>query len=141
MRLESGEARNRLVRARVARLATASPDGVPHLVPVTFALLGDDVLTFAVDHKPKRGHDLRRLRNIAANPAVTVLADAYAEDWSTLWWTRADGTATQCAPGEAGHREAVDALTAKYPQYARRPPSATIVLIRVQAWSGWAGSG
>ena len=47
----------------------------------------------AVDHKPKRSRALQRLENIAANPAVSLLVDDYAEDWSKLWWVRADGTA------------------------------------------------
>lgn len=52
-----------------------------------------DLIFFAVDHKPKRSTGLRRLRNIAENPAVAVIADQYADDWSTLWWARADGRA------------------------------------------------
>ncbi|MFD7402344.1 pyridoxamine 5'-phosphate oxidase family protein [Streptomyces sp. NPDC059866] len=59
-------------------------------MPVTFAVL-DDVVYFAVDHKLKNTWDLRRLRNIRENPSVTVLVDHYDEDWSTLWWARADG--------------------------------------------------
>jgi len=136
MRLESDVARERIESARVARLATASADGVPHLVPVTFALLDDNVLTFAVDHKPKRTNDLRRLRNIAANPAVSVLVDEYDDDWSRLWWARADGTAS--IHTDAGAREpAVRALVAKYRQYTVQPPLGAVVRITVQRWSGW----
>ena len=71
--------------ARVARLATVSATGQPHLVPVTFAVDGDMIYT-AVDHKPKTTTRLRRLANIAANPQVTLLADHYADDWDQLWW-------------------------------------------------------
>ena len=49
----------RFATCRVARLATAGPDGLPHLVPIVFALVGD-VLHTAVDGKPKR---TRRLKN------------------------------------------------------------------------------
>jgi len=129
------EARERFAAARVARLATASASGVPHLVPVTFAVRGDTVV-FAVDHKPKSTTALRRLRNIAENPAVCFLADGYAEDWSRLWWARADGTARVLAPGA----EPVSWLVAKYEQYAERPPEHAVVVTEVRRWSGWTGS-
>ncbi|SEF21883.1 PPOX class probable F420-dependent enzyme, Rv0121 family [Amycolatopsis pretoriensis] len=129
------EARSRFAAARVARLATVSAAGVPHLVPVTFAVRGDQVV-FAVDHKPKSSVALRRLANIAENPAVCFLADGYAEDWSRLWWTRADGTARVLAPGA----EPVSWLVEKYAQYRKRPPEHAVVVTRVHKWSGWTGS-
>ena len=76
----------------VARLATADATGRPHVVPICFVVDGD-TLYFAVDAKPKRTTDLKRLRNIAANPAVSVLFDHYEDDWSKLWWVRVDGAA------------------------------------------------
>ncbi len=87
------EARRRFASARVARLATVSAQGRPHLVPCTFALDGDSIYV-AVDHKPKTTTNLKRLRNIAANPNVAMLADHYDEDWQSLWWARADGVAS-----------------------------------------------
>ena len=63
---------------------------MPHLVPITFAVDGD-ALYSAVDAKPKSTRALRRLANIAANPAVSVLVDHYDDDWTRLWWARADG--------------------------------------------------
>ncbi|WP_206794955.1 TIGR03668 family PPOX class F420-dependent oxidoreductase [Amycolatopsis sp. MtRt-6] len=128
------EARDRFAAARVARLATVSAEGTPHLVPVTFAVRGDTVV-FAVDHKPKSTTALRRLRNIAANPAVCFLADGYAEDWSRLWWARADGVARVEPPGG----EPVSWLVAKYEQYVARPPEHAVVVTDVHRWSGWAG--
>ncbi|KLL11112.1 MULTISPECIES: TIGR03668 family PPOX class F420-dependent oxidoreductase [Protofrankia] len=92
MNLDAGEARRRFAAARVARLATVDAAGQPHLVPVTFALQDNAIVT-AVDHKPKRSTALRRLANIAANPRVALIADHYDEDWRTLWWARADGLA------------------------------------------------
>ncbi|WP_439380288.1 TIGR03668 family PPOX class F420-dependent oxidoreductase [Amycolatopsis lexingtonensis] len=130
------EARERFAAARVARLATASASGVPHLVPVTFAVRGD-LVVFAVDHKPKSTVALRRLRNIAENPAVCFLADGYAEDWSRLWWARADGTA-RILP-DAEQAEPVSWLVAKYEQYAGRPPEHAVVVTTVHTWRGWTG--
>ncbi|WP_372665059.1 TIGR03668 family PPOX class F420-dependent oxidoreductase [Amycolatopsis kentuckyensis] len=129
------EARSRFAQARVARLATVSAAGAPHLVPVTFAVRGDQVV-FAVDHKPKSSVALRRLRNIAENPAVCFLADGYDEDWSRLWWARADGTARVLAPGA----EPVSWLVEKYEQYAGRPPEHAVVVTQVHTWRGWTAS-
>jgi PPOX class probable F420-dependent enzyme len=136
MRLPAEEARARFSGARVARLATVSAAGVPHLVPVTFAVIGERVV-FVVDDKPKSTTRLRRLDNIAARPAVCLLADVYDDDWSQLWWARADGTATVLATDA----EAVDALAARYPAYVERRPHGPVVSIEVTAWSGWAAAG
>lgn len=136
MKLDAETSRERLAAARVARLATVSPDGEPHVVPVTFAVNGD-VLVFAVDHKPKASTALRRLRNIAANPQVSVLADEYHENWHHLWWARADGTATILSAGSAEAAHGVEWLCAKYQQYRERPPSGDVVWVEVRRWSGW----
>jgi PPOX class probable F420-dependent enzyme len=135
MRLSEAEARARFAGARVARLATVSPEGVPHLVPVTFAVLGDRVV-FAIDHKPKSTTRLRRLDNIAAQPSVCLLVDVYDEDWSRLWWARADGTARILTSDEDG----LDALAARYPAYREQRPGGPVVSIDVAAWSGWSAS-
>ena len=126
----------RFASVDVARLATAGPDGAPHLVPIVFALLaGGDEIVFAVDHKPKRSRALRRLANIAADPRVSVLADHYEPDWSRLWWVRADGVARVLGTYPAGR----DALVARYPQYRATPPAGPFVAIAVTAWTAWAG--
>lgn len=136
MRLPASEARARFADARVARLATVSAAGVPHLVPVTFAVIGDRIV-FVIDDKPKSTTRLRRLDNIAARSSVCLLADVYDEDWNRLWWARADGTATVLATDE----EAIDALAARYPAYTERRPPGPVVSIEVTAWTGWAATG
>ncbi|MFL6112034.1 MAG: TIGR03668 family PPOX class F420-dependent oxidoreductase [Catenulispora sp.] len=115
-----------------AVLATADASGVPHLVPVVFAAIGDG-LALVVDHKPKRTTDLKRLRNIAVNPHVSLLAEHYSADWRTLWWVRADGTARIGAVTP----EMLAALQARYPQYAEVPPTGAAVVVTVAKWSGW----
>ncbi|MEU6996707.1 TIGR03668 family PPOX class F420-dependent oxidoreductase [Nonomuraea sp. NPDC046570] len=121
---------------RVARLATVGGDGVPHLVPVTFAVRGGQVV-MAVDHKPKTTHNLRRLRNIRENPRVALLADRYDEDWTRLWWVRADGTAVVYEGGP--ERDAsVQVLCEKYAQYRGRTPEGPVIVVEVARWSGWA---
>ena len=140
--MDTTEVRRRFEATRVARLATVDAAGQPHIVPITFALLGTHTIVTAVDHKPKRTTALRRLDNIAANPAVAVLVDHYANDWSELWWARADGTARMVPPGaEPGlHREALDALADRYPQYRETRPAGAVIVIEVGRWSGWAAT-
>jgi PPOX class probable F420-dependent enzyme len=129
-------ARGRLAAARVARLASVTPSGVPHQVPITLVLLGGDRIVTAVDHKPKATRDLQRLRNIRACPRVCVLADHYDEDWARLWWVRADGEAAVVTAG-ATVADATTALQEKYAQYRDRPPEGPVILIRVTTWAWW----
>ena len=127
------EARARFAACRVARLATLTDDGRPHVVPVCFAVEDDTVFT-AVDHKPKRTAALRRLANIGRHPEVALLADHYDDDWDRLWWARADGLARV-------HDQlprAIELLAGRYPQYARRPPAGPVIEISVDHWTGWA---
>jgi PPOX class probable F420-dependent enzyme len=130
------QARRRFAAAHVARLATADAAGRPHIVPVTFAVEGDVVYS-AVDAKPKRSTALKRLANVAANPAVALLVDHYADDWSELWWVRADGTGRVVDPeGPEGVR-ALSLLADRYPRFAARGP---VLAVDVRRWSGWAAS-
>ncbi|MGH7904874.1 MAG: TIGR03668 family PPOX class F420-dependent oxidoreductase, partial [Candidatus Dormibacteraceae bacterium] len=124
--------RRRVEAAAVARLGTLG-DGQVHLVPITFAIEGDS-LYFAVDRKPKRTPDLRRLRNIAAHPAVAVLVDSYDDDWSRLWWVRLDGVAEVLPESEEGGR-ALTLLQERYPQYRDEPPPGPVVAIRIRRWT------
>jgi PPOX class probable F420-dependent enzyme len=133
------EARERFAAARIARLATADAAGRPHLVPIVFALAGDTVFT-AVDAKPKRTRALRRLRNVAENPRVALLADHYDDaDWSALWWVRADGLARVVAAEDA--QPALRLLCERYPQYREQPPAGPLIEVAVEHWSGWRASG
>ncbi len=113
--------------------------GRPHLVPITFAVDGERIYT-AVDAKPKTTTaGLRRLRNIRGRPEVSVIADHYADDWATLWWARADGTAT-ILEDPALIAAPIALLAARYPQYRDRPPGGPVIAIRVTRWTGWAAS-
>jgi PPOX class probable F420-dependent enzyme len=135
VRLTADLARERLAQARVARLATVAEDGRPHLVPITFAVSGDTIVT-AVDAKPKTTRSLRRLANIRANPLAAVLADHYDEDWSRLWWARADGEASIVAD-QAGMAAPLELLARRYPAYRHAAPPGPVIVIRVTAWTGW----
>lgn len=129
---------SRLRSAQVARLATVRPDGRPHLVPIVFACADDTVYT-PIDGKPKQGKPLRRLENIAHEPRVSLLVDGYAEDWSQLWWLRADGTA-EVTEDEATVLRAHELLRAKYRQYERVALHGTVIAITVHRCASWSAS-
>jgi PPOX class probable F420-dependent enzyme len=130
------EARERFASARVARLATAGADGRPHLVPVVFAVQGDTVYS-AVDAKPKRTTKLRRLANVSENPAVSLLADHYEDDWDALWWVRADGRGRVLDGDEPEARRAIERLRARYPQ---QQATGAVLAVDVERWTGWAAA-
>ena len=133
------EQRRFLEGQRVARLATADADGAPHVVPVCFALLGDK-LYIAIDEKPKGqpGAGLKRLRNIAQNPSVALVADHYDDaDWSRLGWVMVRGRAEILEAG-AEHRRAQDAVRTRYPQVAAmRIDDRPVIAIRIDRVVAW----
>ena len=122
--------------ARVAHLATVTPEGRPHVVPCCFVLAGDVVYSAVDDVKAKSSTALRRLANLRANPEAALLIDHYDDDWSALWWVRLDGVARLLDDGPERER-ALDALAAKYEQYARARPPGTVVAIDVSSWRAW----
>lgn len=133
--MKPGEARELFAAARLARLATADAAGRPHLVPLVFVLDGDTVFS-AVDDKPKRTRALRRLRNVAENPHVALLADHYDDaDWSALWWVRAEGEAQVLDGDDAAPGLAL--LVERYAQYRAQPPAGPLLAVAVTRWSGW----
>lgn len=132
--MNSEDARARFADARVARLATADATGRPHLVPIAFAVAGETIYS-AVDAKPKRTRALRRLANVRANPAVSLLVDHWdEEDWSRLWWVRADGLGRVLAPEDPEARRAVELLRERYP---RQRADGEVLAVAVERWSGW----
>lgn len=136
--MDEREMRHRIKTAMVARLATVGPGGRPHMVPITFAT-ADGRLYFAVDQKPKRTRNLQRLRNIVANPGVSVLVDHYEDDWSRLWWVRVDGSARILEEGPE-FEDAIALLTARYEQYRSNRPAGPAVEIKVERMTGWSAS-
>ena len=142
-----------LAAARTAVLGTIAADGRPRLVPICFAFdaaASPLRIWTPLDDKPKRvadPHDMKRVHDIAANPAVSLLVDAWSEDWSALGWLRLDGRAEIIEPGSSASEEhgvAVAALRDRYPQYAshalEQRPIIRIVIERHRSW-GNLGSG
>ena len=125
-----------------AVLATIRRDGRSRLVPICFVVDPErPVLYTPLDDKPKRDDDplaLARVRDIGADPRVTVLADRWDEDWSRLAWLRIDGRAALVAPDAPGHAGVVEALRAKYPPYrSHRLETRPVIAIIVEGTTGW----
>ncbi len=139
MKLTSQEARIRFERSASATLGTVDESGRPHLVPVTYVVLEDDNtyhVYIAIDDKPKQSVNLRRLRNIMANPRVSLLVSEYSDNWEELWWVRADGTALVSGFGELPDG-LLAAFQSRYPWYLARPPGGPVIDVCVTTWSGW----
>lgn len=139
-----------LTAARTAVLATIDRAGRPRLVPICFVASATEHglrLYSPIDEKPKASDDpltLGRVRDIAANPSVSVLVDRWSEDWSRLAWLRVEGTAQLLDNGDGvEHAAAVDALRTKYPQYETHRlearPIIRISIERTRSWGDLAG--
>ena len=122
--------------ARVARLGTVDAGRAVRLVPICFAVV-DDWVVSAVDHKPKRTGQLRRLDDIAAAGTATVLVDHYAEDWTQLWWVRIRGRAAVHPPGDPAADAALAALVAKYEQYRDHLPAGAVYRVAMDEVRSW----
>src|SRR4051795_3821265 len=74
-------ARTLLEEARRAHLGLLDAEGAPRVLPITFAVVGADVVS-AVDHKPKRvaGTELARVRWLRSDPRAALTVDRYDED-------------------------------------------------------------
>lgn len=101
--------------ARVAHLATADAEGRPLVVPVCYVFDGE-VLYTAVDAKPKRTRRLKRVKNLEANPRVSLVVDHYEEDWEALCYVLVQGRGELVTDASQLAR-AVKLLKDKYLQY------------------------
>ncbi len=132
----TGPARRFVEGAPVARFATVDEHGMPHIVPVCFALVGEHLYS-VIDQKPKRTTRLQRLRNIEANSGAALVIDRYSDDWSQLAWVMVRGHASVLESG-AEYAEALTALREKYPQYRSMEldgrPMIRLTPERVNAW-------
>ena len=131
----------RLNQAPVGRLATAGAQGRPHVIPICFALDGQSIYS-VLDAKPKRGSltGLRRVRNILANPHVSLVVDHYDSDWTRLWYILISGAAQLIYEG-AEQERAVEILREKYPQYrAMELDGNPVIKITPERVTGWSGS-
>jgi PPOX class probable F420-dependent enzyme len=136
-KLSEGE-RRFLAQRRIAHLATADGRAVPHVVPVCF-VMSEGTLYITIDEKPKRqlSAALKRLRNIAENPAVAVVADRYDEDWALLGWVMLRGNAEVLTDGTE-HHDAQALLRSRYPQLnAMQISHRPVIAVRVERATSW----
>jgi PPOX class probable F420-dependent enzyme len=137
------EVRSFLEGARRAHLATASSGGVPHVVPICFAILDGESVVFAVDDKPKDpSRPLKRVRNLAENDRFALVVDRWDEDWSRLGYALLRGRGGPLPPGER-RRRAIAALRARYPQYVEMGlgESHAVIELRVERVHRWGALG
>jgi PPOX class probable F420-dependent enzyme len=126
-----------VLHQRVAHLATADARGVPHVVPVCFAIAAR-TLYITIDEKPKTTFTaLKRLRNITANPAVALVVDRYNEDWALLGWVMLYGRA-EIHTGGTEHLHALALLRARYPQLERMDiAQCPAIAVRIERTTSW----
>ena len=126
-----------LERGRVGRLATADAAGVPHVIPVCYAV-AEDTLYITVDEKPKRQDiPLKRVRNILENPKAAFVLDRWDEDWRRLGWVMLRGEAEILEAGPE-HDQAQALLTARYPQYrAMDLADLPVIALRIARVTSW----
>ena len=128
-----------VIGQRVARMGSVDTNGRPHVVPICFVLDGTSVIYSAIDLKPKsvETKNLRRVRNIANNPSVSILLDRYTEDWAQLGFVILHGAAKVLAQGAERNR-AEDLLRKKYSQYDKLlQPGAPMIKINVGRITSW----
>jgi PPOX class probable F420-dependent enzyme len=134
----SDRGRQFLAQQRVAYLATADRRAIPHVVPVCFAMT-ERTLYITIDEKPKRGSAmaLKRLRNIAENPAVALVVDRYDENWARLGWVMLRGRAEILREGTE-HDAAQALLRSRYPQLgAMQIAHYPVIAVRIERTTSW----
>ena len=124
--------------ARTGHLATADVKGQPHVIPVCYAFDGESIYS-VLDAKPKTTplKNLRRVRNILANPQVSLVVDHYDEDWKQLQYILVSGNAEMLESGEEW-AQAIANLRQKYPQYKSMDlNNSPVIKINPARYSPW----
>ena len=133
-------AQDRFLRsARTGHLATADAKGRPQVVPVCFVFDGQAIYS-VLDAKPKTTplRQLRRVKNILANPQVSLVVDHYEENWDKLQYILVSGDA-ELLESDEKWVVAIAMLREKYPQYQAmdldQSPVIKIIPVRYSPWS------
>jgi PPOX class probable F420-dependent enzyme len=137
--MDESEMRRRVGEARVARVGTIDERGGAHLVPIVFVLDRDTL--YSITDAGSR--PAKRLRNLKADPRVSVVVDDYDEDWSRVWWVRFRGRGRVIEAGPEWDN-ARRLLWEKYPQFEDAPAdeaAGPVMAVDIEEWSGWAYSG
>ena len=118
-----------------------TPSGLPHSVPICFALSGADTIYTPIDSKPKTSSrkPLARITNIINNDEVVVLFDRYSEDWNKLGYVMVKGKAS-IVQNDHENLVAVALLKQRYIQYKEQyylPEDPTIIGVKVYDYISW----
>jgi len=125
--------------ARVGRLGLLDDRDRPRVLPVTYAVAGG-ALWSAIDNKPKReGHEPARLRYLRRSPQAALTVDLYDDDWSKLAWVQVLGRIEILELDRAAL--GLEALAAKYPQYADDPPPGPVLRLVPDRALWWRAAG
>ena len=137
MRLADSDARARLAAHDHGILCTVHAERGVDAVPVAYVMDEDGYVGVPVDRvKPKASLRLQRERNLEADARATLLIEHWdRDDWSTLWWVRAE--LRWQGDGSPDREESLAArLAGRYPQY-RDQPFAHVLVLRVVGVTGW----
>ena len=115
-------------------MTTIAPDGSPHSVPVVFAQLGDELIS-PIDHKPKTGTVMQRVKNIGRDNRVTLLVDHWDEDWTRVGWVMVRGNAIV---DEEAPLDDMKILNKRYEQYDPDERHDALIRLRPTRLSWWA---
>lgn len=139
MRLSPDEALARLTAHVHGVMCTVHPERGPDPVPAVYAVSEGHVGVPIDKVKPKASTRLKREDNLDADPRSALLVDHWdAEDWSRLWWVRADLEHVPDPPA-ALTDDLAARLAGTVPQYADQPFHRVLVC-RIVRVTGWAAS-
>ena len=137
MRLDPIDCRKRMDSSMFGVLGTVDPDRGTHLVPVVFAVSGDELVVPIDAVKPKETRQLRRISNLRLDARASLVVDQRSDDWTELWWVRAD-------LGFLGTEDYADGwpsrLANRYPQYRETGTVGSLLLFTIRSLSGWAAA-
>jgi PPOX class probable F420-dependent enzyme len=138
MRLSDDEALARLAGHDHAVLCTVHAERGVDAVPVVYAVDDDGHVGVPVDRvKPKASMRLQRERNLDADPRATLLAERWdRDDWTQLWWVRAE---LRYEPDDVRSAALAELLAARYAQYSDQPFERVLVF-RIVSLTGWSAS-
>lgn len=123
---------------KIARLATISPDGSPHVIPLWYLYI-ENRIYMATDK------DSKKVRNIQRNPKVAVLFDAYEEEekfGQSSWDIKGlmiPGTAEIIESGKM-YNKFFELLPLKYPVYHEEPwekGEAVVIEVKPEEFCDW----
>tara|TARA_R110002110_G_scaffold317980_1_gene530734 strand:+ start:2040 stop:2480 length:441 start_codon:yes stop_codon:yes gene_type:complete len=140
MKLDSDNALARLAAHDHGVLCTLHAERGVDAVPVAYAIDEYGYVGVPLDTvKPKVSTRLQRQRNLENDPRATLLGEQWdRDDWSQLWWVRAE---LRWQGNDPDRERSLGAqLAERYPQYQDQPFS-RILVFNIVGVTGWAAGG